>query len=122
MQEGGDVEDVEVVEERGATGGDKSVAVNIQEDAVKGLQEVGEVDSDDSKSVSNESSFNGFNSDLSPENQNSQKLEEVVSEAGEFLRRKRVGDSPGDQGRDKRLKGAHPEIGYKILVETMTGN
>ena len=56
MQEGGDVEDVEVVEERGATGGDKSVAVNIQEDAVKGLQEVGEVDSDDSKSMSNESS------------------------------------------------------------------
>ena len=43
-----------MVEERGATGGDKSVAVNIQEDAVKGLQEVGEVDSDDSKSVSNE--------------------------------------------------------------------
>ena len=116
VEEGGDVE---VVEEEGATGG---VADNIQEDALKNLQDVSEVDSDDSKSVSIESSFNGFGSDLSSENQNSQKLEEVVSDAGDFLRRKRGGESPGDQGRDKRLKGAHPEIGYNILVETMTGN
>ena len=94
VDEGGDVEVVE--EEEGATGG---VAVNIQEDVLKDIQDVSEVDLDDSKSVSIESSFNGFGSDLSSENQNSQKLEEVVSDAGDFLRRKRGGESPGDQGR-----------------------
>ena len=106
-----------MVEETVTTGGD---AVNVQEDAVGGLPPVGEVVLDDSQSGT---SFNGFNSDLSPELQNSQKIDEAVSEAeaGELFRRKREGDSPGDQGRDKRLKGAHPELGYKIIVETITG-
>ena len=119
VDEVGDIDNAEVVEELGATGG---VDENIQKDVLKGVQDPDEVVLNDSKNGSNESSFNGYCSDLSPEHQNSQKLEEAVSDAGSFLRRKRGGDSPGDQGRDKRLRGAHPEIGYKILVETITGN
>ena len=113
--------------------GDENVEDDLEEQEEGEVEEVGEVGEKGDKEedlvvdVAKETDpmvngsdppFHGF-TDHSSENQNSQNLAAAVIEFA--LPKKRPGESPGEHGRGKRMKGGHPEIGSKIRVETLKG-